>query len=257
MTQENLIKVVGIVAGLALMLLGIFLPTEVGTWQPVIAAGVALAGALIAIFVPAGQVVQGIYEARARSAYFGAVASGKIKPRGATGDIPDIVYTYSLSDVSLIYDYVVKVLKQSLGTDAPDKTIIAGRFFDFVQRYDIRPLKERTERVPLMLALADKAFELTKAAWEEFKIPLPTPEICAAPARHMFELKKAYQAANNQVCGDPVYSKMRAMLGDFNEIYQLQYGLGQMKDKTVDWSVLDWNSPVGIGLLVEAWPKMC
>jgi len=219
-------------------------------WLPkILALLVAGGGGTAAIIGYNRRQIAGL---NSEAAYYGAVRAGKI--RSTPGEVADVVYTYTLADVTKIYDHVLEVLKQTL--EAPPKNVIAANYFNAVQNYDIRPITERSERVPLMIALVDKAFELTKAAWEEFHLPVPSPEVCAAPARLMFDLKKAYQQANNQVCGDPVYDKMRSMLGDLNEIYQIQYGLSQMKDKTVDWSVLGWSSPVGIGLIREHWPKM-
>jgi len=252
MSKDQINTLLVAVSGLVIVVIGIFWPAQLEVLNPLVQAIVVCAGAILATIYPTTKVVQGIYREKARAAYYGAIKAGEIKR--SPGSVADVVYSYTLADVAKIYDHALEVLKQTL--ENPPKNVIAANYFNAVQNYDIRPITERSERVPLMAALVDKAFELTKAAWEDFKLPVPSPEVCAAPARLMFDLKKAYQQANNQVCGDPVYDKMRSLLGDLNEIYQIQYGLSQMKDKTVDWSVLGWSSPVGIGLIREHWPKM-
>lgn len=256
MTKENLTTLLTTLAGLILVVVGIFWPGQKDLISQIITAVLACAGAILALIWPVKAGAVAYQQAKAKAAYWGAVKAGIVKPRGASGDIPDIVLTYTLADIKLMLDYVIAVAKQVTGSNTPSKLTIAGAFFDKVQRYDLRGISDRFQRVPMMKALVEKAFELVKDAWAELNIPVPGPEICSAPAKHMFELKKQYQAANNQVCGDPVYDKMRNMLGEFNEIYELQYGLEQISDKTVDWSIFDWNSPVGVGLIRENWAKM-
>jgi hypothetical protein len=88
MTKENWTQFVVIVAALIVAIVTALWPTEAGTWGPIIVNyAVPLGCLLVAIFFPAGKAVQGIYQARARAAYWGAVKAGKaLAPAGASLD---------------------------------------------------------------------------------------------------------------------------------------------------------------------------
>jgi len=98
-TKENWTQFVVILAALVVAIITALWPTQAGTWGPIIINyAVPLACLLVAILFPTGKVVQAVFAAHARAAYWNAVKAGKASPpagapldAGAQAQIDDLL----------------------------------------------------------------------------------------------------------------------------------------------------------------------
>ncbi|MFA5078835.1 MAG: hypothetical protein WC541_05050 [Dehalococcoidia bacterium] len=97
MTKENLTTLLTTLAGLVMVIVGIFWPGQKDLISQIITAVLACAGAILAVIWPVRAAASRIYMAKAKAAYWGAVKAGAIKPKGdavsntAQSQIDDII----------------------------------------------------------------------------------------------------------------------------------------------------------------------
>lgn len=155
---------------------------------------------------------------------------------------------YKASDL----DAMIQVAEKQIQKDNEQVSPVsrAYYFYPMIAHFDLREVP-RQYRIEESKRLVDKGLELFTEAFK-FSTKLetvPTMLQSASLNTYMFELKKAVEKANNQVCSGQTFEHLRSMVTYFHELYEAQYGLKQLDGKTIDWSLYGGGSftPTQVG----------
>lgn len=251
--MNKITQLIGLLGALAVAIITILYPTQVGTWQNIIinmaCPALSLIIAIVISIVTGKDILaeKAISLARAEAAKAQAQLRLSQQQQKAFG-VPSSNYTYTINDV-IIVENEAKADIESNGLKV-DKLSLSMYNYTHMSNYDLRPVARET-RVPLSKAFLDNALKLLNEAWVFATgiVTPPTPEQAANKSTSMYYFKKEWEKANGMKCGDNIYSTMSSLLGYYNNVYSALAGIDSLIGQTVDYSTFGGGmfSPTSLG----------